>query len=126
MRVSSIATSDEGYDKLLQNLFTSYDATNDILRFDYKDEMPIIPLTTLEDKRTFIRYLCEFAIEEEDIQIIHCRYGLDDGRALTFKQIGEQFDVSDEAVRSRLRKAQQKLRHRLNVSRAVDRWFRGI
>lgn len=126
MRVSNIKTPEDGYNELLSTLFNSYDIDTNMLKFEYKEEMPIIPLTTLEDKKTFISCLFEFTLDEDTIETIRKRYGLNDGNALTLKQIGAIKEVSDERVRGIVRNGIRKAKHPLNVKRAIDRWFRGI
>lgn len=126
MRTQQIKTSEDGYNALLSELFSSYDINKNVINFNYNEEMPIIPLTTLEDKQTFINCLFEFKLDKNTIDIIYKRYGVTDGNANTLKALGTEYDLTDEGVRTIIRKGIRQAKHPLNVKRAIDRWFRGV
>jgi RNA polymerase primary sigma factor len=51
------------------------------------------------------------SLDEKERQIVIMRFGLDDGRIKTLKEIGETFDISRERVRQIETKALSKLKH---------------
>ena len=51
------------------------------------------------------------SLTEREQKVLRLRFGLDDGRARTLEEVGEEFDVTRERIRQIEAKALRKLRH---------------
>lgn len=76
---------------------------------DTKAENPALRISTLKLREQIGEVLDSLADKEKEIVVM--RFGLDDGRIKTLKEIGEIFDISRERVRQIETKALAKLKH---------------
>lgn len=120
MRKSSIKCQDDAYNELLKDLFSSYDSKEGKLQFG--SDQHEVHFHNTEDKIRFIDELFRFSITPENIDMIKLRYGLDTGAALTLVELGNLYNVTNEAVRGRIRTCFAKVRHRLNTHLAIERY----
>lgn len=120
MHKTKIRTIEDGYDELFKDLFKTYGDNK--LDLSYSDRDYTIEFTSVEEKEQFWKQLALFSIPQDVIDIIELRYGLHDGCARTLAELGRSLNITDEWVRNKVRTAHRKLRHRLNVSRAIDRY----
>ena len=120
MRKSSIKCQDDAYNELLKDLFSSYDLKEGKLQFG--SDQHEVYFYSLEDKIQFINELFRFSITSENIDMINLRYGLNTGTALTLVELGDLYNVTNEAMRGRIRTCFAKVRHRLNTHLAIERY----
>jgi len=59
------------------------------------------------------------SLSPREQQVLRLRFGLDDGRSRTLKEVGQSFDVTPERIRQIEAKALRKLRHP-SRSRALE------
>ena len=83
-------------------------------------------LTNAEDMSIFYDKLDVFVITYSDKAIISYRYGLDSLGGHSLRATGYAFNLSDEQIRSVIQKSFRKLKHRLNLTRTIERWREGI
>jgi RNA polymerase sigma factor (sigma-70 family) len=57
------------------------------------------------------------AITGREAEILRLRYGLQDGKPMTLKEIGEKLDLTRERVRQIEKEALRKLQRRLHASK---------
>lgn len=120
MHKSSIKCQDDAYNELLKDLFSSYDPKEGKLQFG-SDQHEVYFHNT-KDKIQFIDELFRFSITSENIDMINLRYGLNTGTALTLVELGDLYNVTNEAMRGRIRTCFAKVRHRLNTHLAIERY----
>jgi len=51
------------------------------------------------------------ALSEREREVLHFRFGLEDGRSYTLEEVGKRFGVTRERIRQIEAKALRKLRH---------------
>ncbi|MCK8827193.1 sigma-70 family RNA polymerase sigma factor [Natroniella acetigena] len=84
-------------------------------------EFDLIKIILEEDLRTMIDKLLSYLTNREE-RIIKLRFGLEDGRERTFKEIAKQLDLSRERIRQLLNRALEKLQ-RLNYNKNLDTYL---
>lgn len=117
MRKSKITTVENGYDELFKDLFNMEHNT---IAFNYEEGTYLIVFDSLEDKQQFFKLLTMFSVEPDVIELLQCRYGLNDGEAKTLKQLSIHLGITDEAIRNKIVRAQRKMKHKLNVRRTLE------
>lgn len=118
---SRISNIDDAYDEVLRDLFTGYDRTKSVLKMIYEDKKYHIEFKNTEEKKYFFDILCQFSIPNDVKHIIETRYGLTTGKPLTLKELGNTLNLTDEGVRTKVRSAFRKMRHRINTRRTLER-----
>lgn len=124
MLKSKIKDRESSYEELIRDLFKTYDKETQTILINYTDRTYKVTLKSLESKINFIDCLFKFSITDEDKSIISLRYGLYSGKPLTFGQLGEKLNMTDEGCRSKIRRAFRKIKHRLNVIRTIERLYK--
>ncbi|MCK8817307.1 sigma-70 family RNA polymerase sigma factor [Natroniella sulfidigena] len=84
-------------------------------------EFDLIKVILEDDLKTMINKLLSYLTIREE-RIIKLRFGLEDGRERTFKEIAKQLDLSRERIRQLLNRALEKL-ERLNYNRNLDTYL---
>ncbi|WP_408956308.1 RNA polymerase sigma factor RpoD/SigA [Natroniella sp. ANB-PHB2] len=84
-------------------------------------EFDLIKVILKDDLKTMIDKLLSYLTNREE-RIIKLRFGLEDGRERTFKEIAKQLKLSRERIRQLLNRALEKLK-RLNYNRNLDTYL---
>ena len=116
---SRITTSTDGYLSLYKDL--KFEVDNSVVYIPKKDVENMITLRTEDDYKRMLEELSRFTLTPEDINLISLRYGLLNGAAHTLHECGEQLNVTDECVRSRINSSFRKLKHYVNLQRTLCR-----
>lgn len=120
MHINKVHNTTDAYIALYRDL--KFDIHDNIVTIHKPSSEDTVELMNINEYYKFFRMLSEFSITLEDINIITMRYGLDTGQACTLESVGSLYEVSDEQIRSSINKSFRKLKHRLNLTRTINRW----
>lgn len=121
LKINNIHSPQDGFIELLNDMKLNWTyTTRDRIIIQFSSDS--IEFSLLDDYLEVFNLLTQFSIVPDDIKMISLRYGLFDGSAMTYQQVSTQFDVTDECVRSRIRSAFRKIKHRFNIQRVCRLW----
>lgn len=118
MRIRKISDTESAYLELFRDL--KFGVKNNTVTVSRKSDA--ICVSGIAELAKLFDALTQFSLTEDDKSIIISRYGIDDGVAKTYNQVGSIYNYSDEYIRLKLRQSFRKIIHRLNIDSLFRLW----